>query len=92
MFNSSADWSSHDLDSLESEIELLAHETDTPIEIVRAIYSAEHAKLDQNARIKTYVSLLIYRHVKGILQSRRSSLAPCASVLRGRVTDCSECS
>jgi Protein of unknown function (DUF3562) len=74
MFNSWTDWSSHDLGSLESEIEVLARATDTPIEIVRGIYNAEHAKLDQNARIKTYVPVLIYRHVKEILQSRRSSI------------------
>jgi hypothetical protein len=60
--------------SLESEIELLARETDTPVEIVHAIYNVEHAKLDQTARIKTYVPVLIHRHVKELLQTRRSSI------------------
>jgi hypothetical protein len=63
-----------DQESRESEIELLARETDTPVEIVHEIYNAEHAKLDQVARIKTYVSVLIHRHVKEILQLRRSSI------------------
>jgi Protein of unknown function (DUF3562) len=60
--------------SLESEIELLARETDTPVEIVHAIYNVEHAKLDQTARIKTFVPVLIHRHVKELLQTRRSSI------------------
>jgi hypothetical protein len=60
--------------SLESEIELLARETDTPVEIVHAIYNVEHAKLEQTARIKTYVPVLIHRHVKELLQTRRSSI------------------
>jgi hypothetical protein len=60
--------------SLESEIELLARETDTPVEIVHAIYNVEHAKLEQTARIKTYVPVLIHRHVKELLQTRRNSI------------------
>jgi hypothetical protein len=60
--------------NLESEIELLARETDTPVEIVHAIYNVEHAKLEQTARIKTYVPVLIHRHVKELLQTRRSSI------------------
>jgi hypothetical protein len=59
---------------LESEIELLARETDTPVEIVHKIYKIEHAKLDQVARIKTFVPVLIHRHVKELLQTRRSSI------------------
>lgn len=64
---------SQDLPSPESEIELLARETDTPVEIVHKIYTTEHAKLEQAARIKTYVPVLIHRHVKELLQTRRSS-------------------
>jgi hypothetical protein len=60
--------------SLESEIELLARETGTPVEIVHAIYNVEHAKLEQTARIKTYLPVLIHRHVKELLQTRRSSI------------------
>ena len=58
----------------ESEIELLARETDTPVEIVHEIYTIEHAKLERAARIKTYVPVLIHRHVKELLQTRRSSI------------------
>jgi hypothetical protein len=60
--------------SPESEIELLARETDTPVEIVHEIYTIERAKLDQAARIKTYVPVLIHRHVKELLQTRRSAV------------------
>jgi hypothetical protein len=63
-----------ELPNPESEIETLARETDTPVEIVQEIYTSEHAKLDQAARIKTYVPVLIHRHVKELLQSRRSSI------------------
>jgi Protein of unknown function (DUF3562) len=63
-----------ELPSPESEIETLARETDTPVEIVQEIYTSEHAKLDQAARIKTYVPVLIHRHVKELLQTRRSSI------------------
>ena len=63
-----------ELPSPESEIETLARETDTPVEIVQEIYTSEHAKLDQAARIKTYVPVLIHRHVKELLQSRRGSI------------------
>jgi Protein of unknown function (DUF3562) len=62
-----------ELPSLEAEIELLARETDTPVEIVQEIYTSEHAKLERAARIKTYVPVLIHRHVKELLQTRRSS-------------------
>jgi hypothetical protein len=57
---------------LESDIELLARETDMPIETVHEIYSIEHAKLEQVARIKTYVPVLIRRRVKELLQSQRA--------------------
>lgn len=57
---------------LESDIELLARETDMPIETVHEIYSIEHAKLEQVARIKTYVPVLIRRRVKELLQNQRA--------------------
>jgi len=63
-----------DLDGRQSEIELLARETDTPIDIVHKIYTIERAKLDQVARIKTYVPVLIHRHVKELLQAQRTAL------------------
>jgi hypothetical protein len=57
---------------LESDIELLARETDMPIETVHEIYNIEHAKLEQLARIKTYVPVLIRRRVKELLQDQRA--------------------
>jgi hypothetical protein len=59
--------------SMESEIELLAQETDVPIDVVHQIYEAEHARLDRVARIKTYVPVLIRRQVKALLLSRRAA-------------------
>jgi Protein of unknown function (DUF3562) len=66
--------SPRDPDNRESEIELLARETDTPVDIVHKIYTIERAKLDKVARIKTYVPVLIHRHVKELLQAQRSAL------------------
>jgi hypothetical protein len=57
---------------LESDIELFARETDMPIETVHEIYNIEHAKLEQVARIKTYVPVLIRRRVKELLQNQRA--------------------
>jgi hypothetical protein len=55
--------------SRDADIEDLARETGTPIALVHKLYRAEHAKLDQVARIKTYVPVLIRRHVKELLQT-----------------------
>jgi hypothetical protein len=60
------------LESQESDIENLARETDMPVEIVHEIYSIEHAKLEQGARIKTYVPVLTRRRVKDLLQTHRA--------------------
>jgi Protein of unknown function (DUF3562) len=57
----------------DAEINSLARETDTPVELVHEIYSRERAKLEKTARIKTYVPLLIHRHVKALLRERRAS-------------------
>jgi len=54
----------------DSEIELLARETDMPRELVETLYSRERAKLERTARIKTYIPVLIHRHVKALLQER----------------------
>jgi hypothetical protein len=56
--------------STETEIELLARETHMPRELVETLYASERAKLEQTARIKTYIPLLIHRHVKALLQER----------------------
>jgi Protein of unknown function (DUF3562) len=57
-----------DADGADVEIKKLARETDTPVEVVQDIYISERTKLDQTARIKTYVSVLIHRQVKARLR------------------------
>jgi hypothetical protein len=64
---------SHNPTDMDSDIETLARETETPVATVQEIYRTEHAKLDRVARIKTFVPVLIHRRVKDLLQSRRSS-------------------
>ena len=54
----------------DTEIELLARETDMPRELVAKLYSSERAKLERTARIKTYVPVLIHRHVKALLREQ----------------------
>jgi hypothetical protein len=55
----------------DTEIELLAQETQLPLELVAKIYTIERAKLERTARIKTYVPVLIHRHVKALLREQR---------------------
>jgi hypothetical protein len=54
----------------DTEIELLAQETHLPLELVAKIYTSERAKLERTARIKTYVPVLIHRHVKALLREQ----------------------
>jgi hypothetical protein len=54
----------------DTEIELLARETRMPRDLVAKIYTIERAKLEKTARIKTYVPVLIHRHVKAILRQQ----------------------
>jgi Protein of unknown function (DUF3562) len=57
----------------ESEIELLARETDTPVDTVQEIYRTEFDKLERSARIKTFISVLVHRRVKALLQVERGN-------------------
>ena len=57
----------------DSEIEALALETRAPRELIRVLYTAEHAKLQPTAKIKTYVPVLIRRRVKALLRKQRLS-------------------
>jgi hypothetical protein len=52
-------------------IEAIAKEMDVSIEDVRAIYESECSRLDADARVKTYVSVIATRLVKNALQSRQ---------------------
>jgi hypothetical protein len=60
-------------DARESEIELLARETGTPVDTVQEIYRVERDKLERSARIKTYVSVLAHRRVKALLNVERGN-------------------
>jgi hypothetical protein len=62
----------HEPTNQESEIELLARQTDMPVETVYRIYNLERAKLDQAARIKTYLPVLVHRRVKELLRVQRA--------------------
>jgi hypothetical protein len=55
-----------------AEMESLARETDMPLELVQEIYLSERDKFERTARIKTYVPVLIRRHVKALLRERRA--------------------
>ena len=57
----------------EAEVESLARETNSPVELVQQILTIERAMLERTARIKTYVPVLAHRHVKALLRERRAS-------------------
>jgi hypothetical protein len=57
----------------DTEIELLARETHMPRELVAELYKSERAKLERTARIKTYVPVLIHRHVKALLRDQHGA-------------------
>jgi hypothetical protein len=50
-------------------IETLAKETAVPVERVREIYESECSRLDADARVKTYVSVIATRLARNALQS-----------------------
>jgi hypothetical protein len=51
-------------------IEAIAKEMNVPVEQVRAIYESECSRLDADARVKTYVSVIATRLVKNALQAK----------------------
>lgn len=62
---------SGDSSHVDTEIESLARETRMPRELVASLYASERARLEGTARIKTYVSVLIHRHVKALLRDQQ---------------------
>jgi hypothetical protein len=50
-------------------VESLARETDSPVELVQQIFTIERAKRERTARIKTYVPVLVHRHVRALLRA-----------------------
>ena len=55
-------------------IEILALETNRPIEDIEKIYALERANLEQTARVKTFIPVLVNRRVKNILFSQHHAL------------------
>ena len=58
----------------EQAIEALAKEARVAVDEVRALYNAEHARLAEHARIKTYVPVIAARLVRTALH--QTQLAP----------------
>jgi hypothetical protein len=54
-------------------IESLAEQNRTPLERVRMLFDAEHARLQADARVKTYVTVIATRLVRNTLHAERSS-------------------
>jgi len=52
-------------------IEALARETDMPVAVVQEIYITQHRQLEKEARVKTYLPVLISSRVKHILNQRK---------------------
>lgn len=53
-------------------IESLAKEMHVSIDRVREIYESERSKLDADARVKTFVSVIATRLVRNALQSKQT--------------------
>jgi hypothetical protein len=51
-------------------VERLAKETDTPEQEARHTYERERDRLDKNARVKTYVSVIAARHARDTLRRK----------------------
>lgn len=57
----------------QQDIEALARQSDAPIERVRQLYEIEHARLNSQARVKTFVSVIATRLVRNTLHAERTS-------------------
>jgi len=49
-------------------LESLAHDTDTSLNLVKAIYTEELQALEQQARIRTFLTVIAMRRTRLILQ------------------------
>ena len=54
-------------------IEALARETASSVDHVRTLFETEHARLDSQARVKTFVSVIATRLVRNVLQAERNA-------------------
>lgn len=52
-------------------IEALAKENSAPVDHVRELYETEHARLDAEARVKTFVSVIATRLVRNALSAEQ---------------------
>jgi hypothetical protein len=52
-------------------IETLAKESDAPVEHVRELFETEHSRLESEARVKTFVSVIAIRLVRNVLHAER---------------------
>lgn len=54
-------------------IETLARENSASVDHVRELFENEHRRLDSEARVKTFVSVIATRLVRNVLIAERSS-------------------
>jgi hypothetical protein len=54
-------------------IETLAKENSTSVDHVRELFELEHARLQAEARVKTYVAVIATRLVRNVLHAERNS-------------------
>jgi hypothetical protein len=54
-------------------IETLAKESLAPIDHVRELFETEHARLESEARVKTFVSVIATRLVRNVLHAERNA-------------------
>jgi hypothetical protein len=66
-FRSDSPTSKHD-----QIIEALALENHAPVEHVRALFEGEHSRLQSDARVKTFVSVIATRLVRQTLHAERA--------------------
>jgi Protein of unknown function (DUF3562) len=53
-------------------IEALAKENSTSVDHVRELYEIEHARIEADARVKTFVSVIATRLVRNVLSAERA--------------------
>ena len=53
-------------------IETLAKESAAPVDHVKELFELEHARLESQARVKTFVSVIATRLVRNVLHAERA--------------------
>ena len=62
----------------ERAIEILARESQVPINEVARLYDDARAKLEVGARIRSFLGIFAFRNVRKMLRQRRSGKPPAA--------------